>query len=750
MQSTGTMPSIQSQEELDAKNLELPQIKKDIETSWLYFQDNIKRYNEFYAFVFKTALSNADTDKLALLGKPPIEFPILEAHISRLRGEFAKQQPMIDVHAAEGLTIGKVDDSYLKLLKVVEAHLKEVLFNSNTDEFTYDVYSDLLAGGFSVAKVSTEYVNEKSFMQKIVVERVFNPTLCGFDPLATASHKGDGRYCFELFPMTQEEFAAEFGPEKAKTFNFTRSIEGFNWTYKNTDEKIVLVGDYYVKRQKTVTLVRVVPNDITEETMTLADYNKMLKNWESIEQPPRILERRKSTTTTIDRYRICQNEILEHTETAYPMLPLIFVDGNSVMITDQTGGPVTQMTRPYVYQAKGAQRLMNFAGQTIGQELEDMPKQIYRVPIEGIPKQYEKIYQNPQLASTLVYHQNDPMQPEMRLDPPEVLPRMATPPLVNETFGGGQTLIQQILGNYDSILGVNDKQVSGVAIQQGALQSNAAAIPYLMGYIKGLQRIAEVIINIMPLIYKTPRSIPIQLPNGKRDYQVINAPYPKEDKQKKLLQKAQEAGMGLGNELPQEEDQDAETDEYENAIMFNYDPEDINVSIEPGVNSHIQKQVSFELLTAAMQASPTLAEFFNQQGLPVLLESLDLPGMEGLKEMAEQFQAQMQQMRAEAMKQPTDADKIAQAEINKAQMEAQSAHEKTQAQLAIEAAKLAIERERLEKERAELMLKAAEIGAKVNAEKEKTSAAVAKSSIDALIDVAKMHNDMHNQQSQNI
>ncbi len=731
-----------TQGELDGKNADLPEIKKDIETSWLYFQDNINRYNEFYAFTFKTALTNADIDKLAMLGKPPIEFPILEAHISRLRGEFAKQQPQIDVHAAEGLAVGKIDDSYIQLMKVVQAHLNEIFFSAENDEFTYDIYSDTLAGGFSVAKVYTDYVNEKSFLQNIRIERVFNPTLCGFDPLATTSHKGDGRYCFELYPMTQGEFATEFGADKAKTFNFTRSLEGFNWTYKNTDEKIVLVGDYYVKKQKTVTLVRVVPNEHSSETMTLADYNKMVKDWDRIEQVPEILEKRKSTTTRIDRYRICQNEVLEHAETAYPMLPLVFFDGNSVMITNEQGGQTQQMTRPYVYQAKGAQRLMNFAGQTIGQELEDMPRQIYKIPVEGIPKQYEKIYQNPQLASTLVYHQYDQLRPEIRLDSPEVLPRIPTPPLVNETFGGGQTLIQQILGNYDSILGANDNQISGVAIQQGAMQSNAAAMPYLMSYVKGLQRCAEIVIHLMPLIYTTPRSIPVKLPNGKRDYQVINAPYPKEDKQKKMLMKAQEAGMGMGNEMPMEEDQEAESDEHENAIMFNYDPEDLNVRIEPGVNAAVQKQVAIDQLTRMMEASPTFAEFMNRQGLPTLLDNLEIRGVEGLKEMAEQFQAQMQQERQAAAQEPGDADKIADAEIQKTKMETDVAREKLQVQAAIDAAKIATDREKVENDRIELELKAFEVGARVDAENQKTASAQAQTTIQTLMDIAKLESEI--------
>ncbi len=721
--------------------LGLESIKNDIETSWLYFEDNYRLYQKLYTFVFKTALTEADLQKLSRLGKPPIEFPILEAYISRLRGEFAKQQPQIDVHAAEGLAIGRIDDEYVKLMKVIQAHLNEIFFEADNDEFTYDIYSDTLAGGFSVAKVYTEYVNEKSFMQKICIERVFNPCLCGFDPLATKSHKGDGRYCFELSPMTQEEFGIEFGAERAKTFNFTRAVEGFNWNYKNADQKIVLVGDYYVKVQKSVTLVRLAENDLEIPLqMTISEYNKMEKEWSRVEQIPAILERRKSTTTRIDRYRICQNEILDYEETSYPMLPLVFFDGNSVMLTNEEGAQTVQMTRPYIYNAQGIQRLKNFSGQTVGQEIEDMVQHKYMIPVTGIPKAYEKIYQNPQIAATLAYNQYDPQNPSVRLDPPQVIPRIPTPPLVQETFMGSDATTQAILGSYDAILGVNDKQISGVAIQQGAMQSNAAAIPYLMGYIKGMQRCAEIVIHLLPLFYTTPRSIPIRLPNGKRDYQVINQAYPKEDQQKKMLQKAQE--MGMGNQIEEQQDQESESEEMENAIMFNYDPQDLNVRVEPGVNAAVQKQVSMEQLTGLMQASPIFAEFMNSQGLPTLLENLDIQGVEGLKEMAEQFQAQMQKQQQEAAQQPTDTDKVVQAEIMKAQLEAQARDQKTQADLVVAIGKLANMHEELELKKQELELKAKQAHVSLHMDQEERAAKASESTIQMALEVMKHQSEV--------
>lgn len=732
-------------EDFPAKGkLNLATIKKDIETSYKYFQENAKRYRDFFILVFKTALSDADKDNLAIIGKPPIESPILEAYISREVGEFSKHHPQVDVHAAEGLAIGHIDDEYIKMMKVLQAHITEIINQADSENFSDDLLDDTMGGGFGVAKVFTEYVNESSFMQKIMLERMINPTLCGFDPLATKAHKGDGRYCFELHPMTQEEFAKEFGEDKAKIFNFTRNVSSFSWTYKNQDIKVVLVADYYVKVEKTVTLVRLAENDLDiPTTMTLAEYNKMIKEWGRIEQAPAELERRRSTTTRIDRYRICQNEILDHVETSYPMLPLVFFDGDSKRIQNTEGGQIEQMTRPYVLHAKDMQRLMNFAMQTIGQELEDMPRNTYMVPVAAIPKAYVKAYQNPQTAGILPYNQFDPERPDIRLDPPQVVQRQATPPLVQETFAGAQQIVQQILGNYDAALGMGDGNMSGKALQEGAMQSNVSATRYIVGYIRGLQRCCEIIVHLIPLFYTTPRSIPVRLPNGKRDYQVINSEYPKVDKQEKMLQKAQEMGLGgMQNEIESEGNDEAESEEMENAIMFNYDPKELNVRVMPGVNARIQKQVSFELLTRAMEVSPTLAEFFNRQGLGVILESLDLPGIEGLKEMVEQFQAQMAKEAQDAKGQPTDTDKIVQAEIMKSQLEAQARDQKTQVDMALGIAKAAIAREETELKRQELELKAHEAHTRLHMERENEAAAQTSATIELAVDVMKHQAEM--------
>lgn len=685
--------------ELGEVNLET--IKRDIEVSYQYFQQNNRRYHEFYDFVFRTALSSQDIEKLKDLGKPPIESPLLEAYISRLRGEFAKQRPNIDVHPAEGLALGRLSEDYLQTLKVLQAHLNEILLETNENEFEYDMYSDILGGGFGVAKVYPDYVSERSFLQKLNIERCFNPTLCGFDPLARLPHKGDGRYCFELFPMTHEEFATEFGKKKAQEFNYTRSLESFSWSYKNNEEKIVLVADFYIKVPKNVTICLLADNQVMPETQ----YNKMVKEWASFAQPPVVVQRRKSVVTTIERYRICQNEVLEKTKTDYPMLPYVFFDGNSVMIQNEQGGQMHQFTKPFVYNARGAQQLKNFAMQNLGSEIEDMVQHKFMAPVEAVPQDphYREAFIRPQIASTLLYNQFDAQRPDVRLDPPQVIQRAPMPAVVSETFIGMDAAVQASMGSYDAILGINGKDVSGKAIQQGAMQSNAAAMPYLIGFMRGLQRCAELITHMIPLYYTTPRSIPIRLSDGKRDFIVIN------------------------------------DEENPEALAFNYDPHEINVKIEPGVNSNVQKQVAIEQLTMLAQSFPIIAQFINSKGLPVLLDNLDIRGIEGLKEKSEEFMKEMEQQQQAASQQPTDADKIAQAEIAKAQMEAQTAQQRNQLQAATDAAKIAMERQRVENDTLELQLKAQEMMVKLNMQGERAAAEDAKAGVDLALEIAKLH-----------
>lgn len=699
---------------------QLEKLKKLVDESREYFRENVNRYDEFMCFVFRSSMTLQEEAALTETGKPSIEFNILEAYISRLRGEFSKQQPAVMVRAADGVPLSLITPEYIETQKVIEGHLGTIFSDSANDMLAYNVMTDQLAGGFSVVKVLTEYVNEMSFEQKISVSRVFDPTLCFFDPLARESHKGDGRFCGEIFPMPREAFELEYGKEATETMCFVKTLGGFDWSFQQENEDIVLVCDYYEKKQKKEKIVKLSNGHV----YTMKDYEKALEKWNAeghIEQPPMIVgEPRWTNLETIVRYRFCESKILSYIETDFKYLPLVFVDGNSVMINHD--GSSGQMTRPYVYHAKGIQRLKNFAGQSLANELENTIQHKFIVAIESIPEDYLTAYNNVQKMDTLIYNNFlDTNNPNVVLPPPREVNRTPIPPEISGTFRMSDEMTQAILGSYDGAAGLNKDNMSGIAFARSAIQSNNASVPYIVGYIKGLNRIAAIVLDLIPKYYRTPRSLPILKPDGKRDHVEINK---------------------------------------KGSLYMNYDPNTLEVKVEAGVNFAMQKEIAIQTVISLMQASEAFAKFMAAEGLPILLDNIEIRGIDGIREKAKEFmekQNQQQQAQQQAEQQKLQAEAMqmqqqAQIEQQKTQMEMQQMQKVLQAptmeelgmmsieeKAKVDAANLAIRERDAETKFLDVMNKIQLSGAELDMKAAQQDAETTRESIKAVVELTKLH-----------
>lgn len=676
---------------------QLARIKANIEKSYCYFKANFDRYNHFRKLVFDTALDSQTIALLKTLKKPQIEFNILEAYISRLRGEFSKQEPSFEVMAGDE---GPVD---VQTIEVVHGHMKHILCEANKDGFEYDVYTDTLSGGFSVIKVFTEYANEMSFNQNIKIGRVYDPTLCGFDPLARLAHKGDGEYAFELYPKLRDDFAREYPSVDIDKLSFTKALEGFNWSYKNEKDEILILADYYEKKYRKAKIVKLANNKVM-----LADkYEEFLAEWEEAgitEQAPAVIGKPRMTEiVTIDRYELIDSEILKHKSTNFKMLPLIFVDGNSIVIREPNVGSVTQMTRPYVYHAEGIQKLKNFAGQTLGNELENMIQHKFKVAKESLPleEDYLQAYRDVQQADVLVYNFNNELQPDKPLPPPEVVQRVPIPPEVTQTFQGADQLTQTILGNFDMDLGrLNQSQVSGIAVQESITQSNSAAMPYVVGFLQGLSRVADQVVDLIPKYWVTPRTMPVIGIDGKRAYVPVNQPQ---------------------------------------GVDLKYDSNALNVKVEAGVNFHIQKAKSLGIITQLMQSSELFSQFMNSVGLEVLLDNIEIRGVDQIKEMSKKWMQEMQKQREEAMKQQQQQGNPQQMQLMLEKMKLEQKQLQAEMENRLKTAELAIAKQKADTEQLVAL-------ANIGAEKDKTLIAHDKAQAEktrAAVDLAIKTMDVH-------
>lgn len=678
----------------EAHMSQLGRIKKNIDKAEMYYKENNKRYHQFQKFVFQSALEDADTQTLQAMGKPVIEFNITNAPISRLCGEFSKQEPSISVMAKAGSPVDP------QIIEFLEGHMRHLFDEAKKHNTQYSVYRDQLSGGFSSFKVWTDYASSTgatAFDQEIKFGRVFEPTMCGYDPMAREVDKSDASWCYELYPMSKEEFKEKYPDIDIENMQFSRMEGAFNWCYTQGNEDILIVAHYYEKKKKRTKIVKLADNRV----MTMKDYEQFLDSYKMqgfIEQPPAVINERWSEIMTVSRYELMETQIIDHVSTAFEDLPQVFVDGDSAFIKKDGDGNMTQFTKPYVYHAKGIQRLTNFSGQVIANDFEMMVMHKFKVAKESIPeeKEYQDAYANVQQASTLVYNAFMDNDPEKPVPAPQEIVRVPLPQEVPLIFNTSMQMLQNILGTYDSQLGINDNQLSGVAIVEAATQSNAASMPYIVNYMQSLTQVANIILKMIPKYYVTPRTVPVINKDGTRAYKMINQP----------------GGMTL-----------------------EYDENALSVHVEAGPNFAIQKSKALQQVTLMMQANQRFAAFMNTQGLPFLLDNMEFKGSDILREQAMEWMQKEAEMEAKAANQPSPdqiKSQIAEAEITLKTHEMEMKNQQMQLDADLKREQLMVDRMKVDNERLEIMVKAGE-------SKEKLLMAIAK----AHAEEERAHADLH-------
>ena len=615
----------------------LERIKSNISKSYIYFKDNYRRFHEFRNFVFNTSISDTQKTVLVSQKKPVIEFNILEAYISRLLGEFAKHEPSIEVSPAEGVPIDP------KILEVVEGHIRQIIYEANKNNCAYEVYKNQLSGGFDVMKVVTEYASPMSMKQIIKLSHVFDPTLTGFDPMARASHKGDGQFSFELYPMTIEDFKRQFPDASDAKITYMRSLEEFSWSYKtDNNDNIVLVAEYYEKKKKRTRIAELSNGRV----ITLRNYEKLKVYWEQqqfIAQLPQIVGKPRWTELeTICCYTLCESQILKYEETDYKYLPHVFVDGNSILLAQGESNCTYQMTRPYVYHAKGIQNLKNYSGQSVANYLENLIAHKYILKKEAIPQEedYLDALTDMQHTSTIVvnaFNENNPDQPIP--DPIREVVNVPLPVEVMAAFQVTDPTTQTILGSYASNMAQNNRDLSGKAVIETLSADNAASMPYVVSYLAALTQVANIIVDLIPKYIKGKRELPVIAMNGEKSYTKVN---------------------------------------QEGQPYLDYDESSIICNVEAGVNFQVQKSQALNQITALMSASEQFAAFMNSpQGLPILIKNLTMHGQDEIEVAIPQYMQQMQQQQEQAQQmqqqqlQQDPRYMKAQADMQKVQLEAQ-------------------------------------------------------------------------------
>ena len=323
---------------------------------------------------------------------------------------------------------------------------------------------------------------------------------------------------------------------------------------------------------------------------------------------------------------------------------------------------------------------------------------------------------NIQRANTIIvnaYSENNPDKPIQ--DPIREVVNVPAPPEVMGTFQVSDPTTQAILGSFASNLGKNDNDLSGKAVIESSSVGNAAAMPYVVGYLNGLTQIANVCVDLLPKYIIGKRTIPVIAKNGDKDYQEVNT---------------------RGNPA------------------LNYNERALKVHVEAGVNFQVQKNQAVQQIIALMSASPALGDFFNDEdgGLPILAKNLTIYGADELPEAIDRWAQKKEKMKQEAMKAQQEAMQSdprmikAQADVQRVKVEEMAQETKArqaQMQEQLDIAELAIEKELADAKilEAEARVSQSQIDSAVALEKANTSLEV--HALDSATKIAEIHSREH-------
>lgn len=554
-------------------------LKKMVNEAYEASKENFSIYHNTRNFLFISNIDSEGRRILNALNDPEVEFNVVNAIVGRVLGEYSNQNIGFFV-SPKKFDIEQMD---LDRCKILAGHMKYCIESIDN----YEIGRDVITGGFGVIKIYTDY-EYNSFNLDIKPKRAYDPTLIVFDQFSTSKTKEDAQFYAELIPITKEKFKEEYG-EDARPSSLT--INGLRMGKTHYKEDLILICHLYAKESKKVTIYLLDDN----ESVTQEEYDALVqkhKNAEIMGMLPQIVDKREEKCFDIVRYEFSNDKILRIKQTDFTDNSFIFCDGNSILTkTDRDESKLIVI--PMIKYAVQAQKLLNRTGQLIVKFMETLIHGKWLYPAESIPKDQEGAY-DPQQLRHVPYIQYDSQGRELRT--PALLQNPPFPPEIMAIFNNCTALIQTIMGTYDAALGINDNNLSGKAIENGSLQSNAAIKPYVSNILESYKHLGKILLKLIPKYFAGRRTLPYISEDGSKRYQSLD-----------------------------------------DGSLLNYNPKDYDIDVKATFNFELQKAKAMDSLIDMSKTLPSLSFILNNDGLPYIFDNYKFEGSDQFKLLAQEF-----------------------------------------------------------------------------------------------------------------
>lgn len=382
-------------------------------------------------------------------------------------------RPSIDISPASG-------DASVQVAEVIEGMIRHIEQYSKADLAYDSAFESAVSAGVGYFRVNTDYCDDNSFDQEIVVKAIDNQFSVYDDPHYTQPDGSDRRFCFVTEMVDRDEFKEKYGIEPATVNNQGIDTDEWNQWY---DEDDVRVAEYW---------------RVIETRKTIAD-------------PMDPKQKREVVTRVVEQYLMTGSEIIQPSKWQGIYIPIIPVFGEVKNIEGE------KKRKSLIRDAKDMQRINNYWLSTETESVALQPKTPF-IGALGAFKSDTAKWETAH-AQNHPYIEYDPVpgeQPPQRQQPPQF------PAAVRETRMGAIESMKSIMGLYDASMGAKTNETSGIAIQQRQEQGDASTYHFIDNMSRALRYAGWVIIDLLPKIYTGPRVVRIIQPDDQADMVAIN------------------------------------------------------------------------------------------------------------------------------------------------------------------------------------------------------------------------------------
>lgn len=433
--------------------------------------------------------------------RPCLEFNRLPTTIAQITGDIRQMRPAVKVVPVDSRGDPDTADVIAGMVRYVENR-------SDAASAYFSAADQQVAAGIGHWRVETEYGSDSTFEQEIRITGIGDGIGVRWDPDARLPTREDARFCFVPVDMSRDVFEETYPNHTASELG-DPDLAGrglSEWATHDT----VRVAEYWLKRPVKKTLALMPDGEILDLT-DKAHEDHAERQARATAAGARIEER---DGHQVERYLITATEVLEG-PTAWPgrFIPIIPVLGVEMQIGRR------RVRRGVVRMAKDAQRAYNYARSTQTEVVALQPKAPFTGSVEMF-KGYEHVWAtaNTENHPFLPYNPH-PGAPGLR--PERVQPPVASAGLAELTREAAEDM-KAVTGVYDASLGARSNETSGKAIQARQREGDVGSFVYIVNFSRSIRHTGSVVVDLIPHIYDTARTIRVVGEDGKVDRVEIN------------------------------------------------------------------------------------------------------------------------------------------------------------------------------------------------------------------------------------